>query len=59
MDKDVAHIHNEMLLSYKKEHIWVSSNEVDEPRAYYTEWGKWEREKQKSYINVHTYIYGI
>ena len=28
----------------KKECIWVSSNEVDEPRAYYTEWCKSERE---------------
>ena len=25
------------ILSHKKEHLWVSSNEVDEPRAYYTE----------------------
>ena len=24
----------------KKEHIWVSSNDVDESRAYYTEWRK-------------------
>ena len=33
------------LLSRKKEHIRVSSNEVDEPRAYYTEWSKSERER--------------
>ena len=26
----------EYLLSFKKEHIRVSSNEVDEPGAYYT-----------------------
>ena len=26
----------------KKEHIWVSSNEVDETGAYYTEWSKSE-----------------
>ena len=32
----VVHIHNGILLSYKKEHIWVSSNEVDETGAYYT-----------------------
>ena len=38
MDKEVVvHIHNRILLSHKKEHIWVSSDEVDEPRAYYTE----------------------
>ena len=27
----------ELLLSHKKEHIWGSSDEVDEPRTYYTE----------------------
>ena len=37
----------------KKECIWVSPNEVDEPRAYYTEWSKSEREKQISYSNVY------
>ena len=31
--------------SHKKEHIWVNANEVDEPRAYYAEWIKAEREK--------------
>ena len=31
--------------------------EVDEPRAYYTEWSKSEREKQISYIN--TYIWNL
>ena len=46
MDKKVIYIHNVILLNYKKEHIWVSSNEVDEPRAYYTEWSKSEGEKQ-------------
>ena len=47
-DKEVVvHILNAMLLSHKKEHIWVSSNDVDEPRTYYTEWSKSEREKQK------------
>ena len=35
----------------KKEWIWVSSTEVDEPRACYTEWSKSEREKQ-IYINA-------
>ena len=38
MNKEgVVHIHNGILLSYKKEHISVSSDEVDETRAYYTE----------------------
>ena len=54
MDKEVViHTHNGILLSYKKEHIWISSNEVDEPRPYYTEWSKSERETQISYINAY------
>ena len=57
MDKEVIYIHNEILLSYKIEHIWVSSNEVDENGAYYTEWSKSEREIPIQYIN--TNIYGI
>ena len=47
--------YNGILLSYKKEHIWVSSNEVDEPRAYYTKWSKLERENQIWYINIYTW----
>ena len=35
----------------------VSSNEVGEPRACYTEWSKSEREKQISYINM--YIWNL
>ena len=56
MDKDaMIHIHNGILLSYKKEHIWVSSSEVGEPRAYYTDWSK----KDKYSILIHIYgIYG-
>ena len=54
MDKEVVvHIHNRILLSHKKEHIWVSSDEVDEPRAYYTEWSESERERQISYTNAY------
>ena len=55
MDKEVvAHIHNGILLSYKKEHIWVNSNEMDETGTYYSEWSKSEGEIQKLYID--TYI---
>ena len=55
MDKEAAvHIYHGILLSLKKECIWVSSNEINELRAYYTEWSKSKREKQISYIN--TYI---
>ena len=58
MDKEVVvHAHNGILLSYKKECIWVRSNEVHEPRAYYTEWRESERERQILYIN--TYIWQI
>ena len=58
MDKEaVVHTYKRILLSHKKEHIWVSSEEVDEPRACYTEWNKSEREKQVLYIN--TYIWNL
>ena len=46
MDEEtVVHTHNGILLSHKKEHIWVSSNEMGEPTAYCTEWSKPERER--------------
>jgi len=52
MDKEaVVYIHSGILLSHKKEHIWVSSDEVDEPRAYYIEWSRPER--QISHINAY------
>ena len=58
MAKDAAvHMYNRKLLSHKKEHIWVSSGGVDEPRTYYIQWSKLEREKQISYINV--YIWNL
>ena len=58
MDKEaVVNIYSGILLSHKKEHIWVSSNEVDEPRAYYTEQIKAERKKQISYISK--YIWNL
>ena len=54
MDKeDVMHTYSGILLSYKKGHMWISSNDMDE----HTEWGKSEREKQISYIN--TYIWNL
>ena len=58
MDKEaVVNTYNGIVLSHKKEHIWVSSNKVDEPRAYYTEWSKSEREKQIS--NINAYIWNL
>ena len=56
MDKeDVVHMYNEILLNHKKECIWVSSKEVDKPRAYYTEWTKSEREIKISYTDAYTW----
>ena len=44
-DKEtVVHVYSKILLSHKNKHIWIHSNEVDEPRAYYTAWSKSERE---------------
>ena len=58
MDKEVVvYIHNGILLNHKKEHIWVSSDEVDEPGTYYTEWRKSERERKVSYSN--TYVWNL
>ena len=58
MDREVVvHIHNEILLSDKEEHIWVSSKEVDEPRTYYTKWSQ-KKKKIKKY-HVLMYVYGI
>ena len=34
-----------VLFSHKKECIWVSSDEMDEPRTYYTEWSESERKR--------------
>jgi len=58
IDKEVVvHIHNGILLSYKKECIWVSSNEVDETGAYHTEWSKPERETPTQCIKA--YIWSL
>ena len=57
MDKQVVvYIHNGILLSYKKEHIWVSSNEVDELEPIIQSEVS-HKEKDKCYILM--YIYGI
>ena len=37
----------------KKECIWISSNEVNETGAYYTEWSKSERETSILYSNAY------
>ena len=56
MDKEVVvHIHSGILFSYKKEHIWDTSNDMDETRAYYTEWS--QKKIGKYCILMH--LYGI
>ena len=45
-----------MLLSYKKGCIWVSSNEVDEPRAYNT---NELSQKEKGKYHILMRIFGI
>ena len=51
----MVHMNNGILLSHKKEWIWVSTNEMDEPRANHTEWSMSERENQILYIKAYTW----
>ena len=54
--KSVVHIHNGILLSYEKGHIWVNPNEVDETGAYYIE----RSQKEKTPIQyVNAYIWNL
>ena len=58
MDKEVWYMYTmEYYSAIKKEHIWVSSNEMDETGAYYKEWSKSKRETLSQYIN--TYIWNL
>ena len=58
MDKEVVVcIHNRILLSHKKDCIWVISDEVNEPRTYYIEWSESERERLILYSD--TYIWNL
>ena len=54
---EFANNSNKANLIFKKEYIWISSNEVDETGAYHTEWSKPERKTPIQYTNA--YIYGI
>ena len=51
--KSVVSIHNGVLLSHKQEYIWISSKEVDETGADYTEWSKPERKTPVQYTNAY------
>ena len=46
-------MHKGILLSLKKECIWVSFDEMDEPRTYYTEWSESEKERLISHSNAY------
>ena len=45
----MVHLYNGILLSHKKEHTWVSTSEVDEPRAYKV---KEVRKRKTMFINM-------
>ena len=50
MDKeDMVYIHNEILLSHKKEWNNAICSNMDGPRDYRTKWSKSDRERQISY----------
>ena len=57
--EDIAHIYNGILLSHKKEWNWVTCRDVSRPRDRHTEWSNSEREKQASYVNILSYIWGV
>ena len=48
----VLHVLNRILLGHKKEQIWVSWTEVDEPRVYYTEWSQIEENKYRILMHI-------
>ena len=50
----IIHTHTGILLSHKKEQIWVSSTEVDEPRAIiHCEVS--QKKRNKNNILIHVY----
>jgi len=57
MDKEVVvHMHNGISLSHKKEHIWLSSDEVDEPRTFIQSEAS---QKEKDEYRTLTHLHGI
>ena len=57
IDKEVVvHKHNGILLSHKEEPIWVSSDEVDEPRTIIQ---SEVSQKEKDKYHILTHIHGI
>ena len=51
----VVRIQNGILLTHKKEYIWLISNEIDEPWTYYRQSEVSQKEKDKYCILMHIY----
>ena len=49
----MVNIGNGILLSHKKEQNCAICRDVDVPRDCHAEWGKSERKKQISYVNIY------
>ena len=50
----VVHICNGILLSQRKERIWINSSEVGEPIACYSEWNK---NKHRALQKFHSFLF--
>ena len=50
----MVYIHNGLLLSHKKEHVWVSSDEVDDLEPIIQSEDS-QKEKDKYHILMHVY----
>jgi len=55
--KGMCILHDNTFLIAMKSCFWISSNEVDETGAYYTEWSKPERKTPIQYTNA--YIWNL
>ena len=56
MDKeDVVYIHNEILLSHKKEWKFAICSNIDGPGGHYAKWNKSDRERQILYDVIYMY----
>ena len=49
----MAHLHNGILLGYKKEEHFTLCNSIDEPGEHHTKWNKSVRETQIPYDFTH------
>ena len=54
-EEDVVHIHNGILLNYKKKEIMPFASSMDGPRDDHTKWSKPDRERQILYDIAYTW----